>query len=150
MKFKSLIMIVLLLFTLCSISAIHADTYMIKNSSFTLPDGYGISEQGPQTLLYNDKYVLTFFEGPQIGDDQIKDNLIANNYTFIGEDNYDFDGVNINQQNYNKNGVNTCVYSFEKNSHFYVITLNVYENQEVPEYENNPVTQIIDSLEVTG
>lgn len=148
MKLKSVVIIGLLLLTLCSISAIYADTYVVGNSTFSLPDGYALSEKGNQAVLYNDEYVLTMYEGPVLSTEQAKIKRIEKGYTLIGERNYDFKGVEINQQNYNCEGVNTCVYTFEKNGQSYIITLNLYEDQKIPEYEDNPVTEIIDTLEV--
>jgi len=87
------------------------------------------------------------YEGPILNPEQAKYNRIEMGYNLTGERNYSFNKVEINQQNYNNDGINTCVYTFEKNNKTYIITLNLYENQEIPEYENNPVTQIIDSLE---
>ena len=148
MKIKSLIITVLVLLTLCSISAIHADTFVIGNSSFSLPEGYALTEKGNQAIIYNDEYVLTMYEGPVISTDEAKYYRINKGYTFIGERNYEFDGVQINQQNYKDDGVNSCVYTFEKNGQTYIITLNLFENQKIPEYEDNPVTQIIETLEI--
>ena len=150
MNFKSVFILGLVLLTLCSISAIYADTYVVGNSSFSLPDGYALSERGNQTVIYNDEYVLTMYEGPILSTDVAKNNRIEKGYTFLGERDYEFDGAQINQQNYNKEGVNTCVYTFEKNGQTYIITLNLYEDQTIPEYDANPVTQIIDTLEVTS
>ncbi len=144
-------MLGLILLTLCSISAIYADdTYVIGNSSFSLPDGYALSEQGNQCVIYNDEYVLTMYEGPVLSTEQAKNNRIEKGYKLLGEKDYEFDGAEINQQNYNKEGVNTCVYTFKKNGQTYIITLNLYEDQTIPEYEDNPVTQIIDTLEKTN
>lgn len=147
MKFKSIIIVGLILFTLCSISAIYADTYVVGNSSFSLPDGYTLQEKGNQVVIYNDDYVMTMYEGPIIDPDEARDNRIALGYNLTAEKNYEFDGAEINQQNYNKEGINTCVYTFKKNNQTYIITLNVFENQTIPQYEDNPVTQIIDTLE---
>ena len=150
MKFKSLFIMGLILISLCSISAIYADTYVIGNSTFSLPDGYGLQEQGNQAILYNDEYVMTMYEGPVIDTAEAKEKRIEKGYEFIGERDYEFDGAQINQQNYYKDGVNSCVYTFEKNGQTYIITLNLYDDQEIPEYDDNPVTQIIDTLERTG
>ena len=150
MKFKSLFIILLILLTLCSISAIYADTYYVGNSSFSLPDGYALSERGNQYLIYNDEYVLTMYEGPILSTEEAKNNRIEKGYEFLGERDYEFDGAEINQQNYYMDGINTCVYTFEKNGQTYIITLNLYEDQTIPEYEDNPVTQIIDTLEKTS
>lgn len=150
MKFKSLFIVLLILLTLCSISAIYADTYYVGNSSFSLPDGYALSEKGNQYLIYNDEYVLTMYEGPILSTEEAKNNRIERGYEFLGERDYEFDGAEINQQNYYMDGVNTCVYTFEKNGQTYIITLNLFEDQTIPEYEDNPVTQIIDTLEKTS
>ncbi|MBE6486308.1 MAG: hypothetical protein E7Z85_05660 [Methanosphaera stadtmanae] len=150
MKFKSLFMLGLLLLTLYSISAIYADTYVVGNSSFSLPDGYALSEKGNQTVIFNDEYVLTMYEGPILTPDVAKNNRIKKGYRFLGERDYEFDGAEINQQNYNKDGVNSCVYTFKKNGQTYIITLNLFEDQIIPEYGENPVTQIIDTLETVS
>lgn len=148
MNFKLLTILGLILLTLCSITAIHADTYVIGNTSFSLDDGYALSEKGNNIMLYNDDYVITLSEIPYANNSGLKRTLIKMGYNFIGERNYTFDGVKINQQNYNNDGVNTCVYSFKKNGHNYVISLNLLENKTIPEYEDNPVTQIIDTMQV--
>lgn len=146
MKTKVLLIMGMLLFTLCSISAIYADTYVIGNSTFSLDDEYTLTQQGNQVVLYNDEYVITLYEGPIISPRKARENRINMGYTLIGERTYDFDGVTINQQNYNNSGIYSLVYTFKKNSQYYIITLNLYENQTIPEYEANPVTQIIDTL----
>lgn len=112
-----------------------------------MPDGYGLQEQGNQAILYNDEYVMTMYEGPVIDNEEAMQKRIEKGYAFIGERDYEFDGAQINQQNYYNDGVNSCVYTFEKNGQTYIITLNLYEDQEIPEYDDNPVTQIIDTLE---
>lgn len=148
MKIKAVFILGLILLTLCSISAIYADTFVIGNSTFELPDGYALSEKGNQAVIYNDEYVLTMYEGPILNTEQAKNNRINKGYTLLGESNYEFNGVKINQQNYYKEAVNSCVYTFEKNGQNYIITLNLFEDQEIPEYEDNPVTQIVDTLEL--
>lgn len=147
-KIKAVFILGLILLTLCSISAIYADTFVIGNSTFELPDGYALSEKGNQAVIYNDEYVLTMYEGPILNTEQAKNNRINKGYTLLGERNYEFNGVKINQQNYYKEAVNSCVYTFEKNGQNYIITLNLFEDQEIPEYEDNPVTQIVDTLEL--
>ena len=141
MKIKAVFILGLILLTLCSISAIYADTFVIGNSTFELPDGYALSEKGNQAVIYNDEYVLTMYEGPILNTEQAKNSRINKGYTLLGERNYEFNGVKINQQNYYKEAVNSCVYTFEKNGQNYIITLNLFEDQEIPEYEDNPVTQ---------
>lgn len=148
MKIKAVFILGLILLTLCSISAIYADTFVIGNSTFELPDGYALSEKGNQAVIYNDEYVLTMYEGPILNTEQAKNSRINKGYTLLGERNYEFNGVKINQQNYYKEAVNSCVYTFEKNGQNYIITLNLFEDQEIPEYEDNPVTQIVDTLEL--
>ncbi|RAP53653.1 MAG: hypothetical protein BZ138_00205, partial [Methanosphaera sp. rholeuAM270] len=90
----------------------------------------------------------TMYEGPILSTEEAKYNRINKGYTLIGEKDYDFNGVKINQQNYNCEGVNSCVYTFKKNGKNYIITLNLYEDQKIPEYGDNPVTEIIDTLEI--
>lgn len=147
MKLKSIMIIGLILFTLCSISAIYADTYVTGNSTFSLPDGYTLQEKGNQVVIYNDEYVITMYEGPIISTDEAKEKRIGMGYNLIGERDYEFDGAEINQQNYNKEGITTCIYTVEKNNQTYIISLNVDDTKPLPEYEDNPVTQIIDTLE---
>lgn len=147
MRFKSAIILGLFLLTLCCISATYADTFVVGNSTFSLPDGYSLSERGNQIVLSNGEYVMTMYEGPIISTSEAKVARINKGYTFIGERNYTHNGAKINQQNYYKEGVNSCVYTFKKNGQTYIITLNLYEDQIIPEYEANPVTQIIDTLE---
>lgn len=148
MKFKSVFMVCLILITLCSVSAIYADTYVIGNSTFSLPGGYTMNERDNQVVLYNDTYLLTIYEGPIISTAQAKENRIGMGYTFLGERNYSFDGAKINQQNYNYEGMNICIYTVKKNNQTYLISMILFENDEIPDYEDNPVTEIIDSLEV--
>jgi hypothetical protein len=146
MKIKTILFALLMLLTLCSASALYADTYVVGNSTFSLPDGYTIVEQANQVAIYNDDYVMTMYEGPILNPEQAKYKRMELGYDLIGERNYSFNKIKINQQNYNKNGITTCVYTFGKNNKTYIITLNVYEDQKIPEYENNPVTHIIESL----
>ena len=106
-----------------------------------------MTERGDQTVFYNDDYLLTFYEGPVINTTEAKNNRIDMGYNFLGERDYEYDGAKINQQNYNYNGFNTCIYTVEKNNQTYILSLILFENQEIPEYEDNPITDIIDTLE---
>lgn len=147
MKNKTMTVTILMLLTLFSLTAAYADTYVINNSTFSLPDGYTMIEQANQVVLYNDEYVMTMYEGPIISPEEAKYKRINMGYELTGERNYTFDKVKINQQNYYNDGINSCIYTFKKNNKTYIITLNLNEDQQIPEYEDNPVTQIIDTLE---
>ena len=147
MKLKTLVILGLFLFALCSFSAVYADTFVVGNSSFSLPDGYMLQESGNQVILSNDEYVMTMYEGPILDTNKARTNRINNGYELIEELNYTFDKAKINQQNYKKDGIISCVYTVKKYGQTYIITLNLYENQIVPEYGDNPVTMIIDTLE---
>ncbi len=133
--------------TLVSISSVSADTIYFGNSTFNVPDGYTlIDNDTSEIILYNDTTAITMYEGPIIDPEDAKENRIAMGYTLIGEADYYAGNVKINQQNYQDNGIISCVYTFNKNGKDYIVTLNVDEDTPVPEYEDNPVTEIIYSL----
>ena len=146
MKIKSIFMIGVLVLTLVTASAIYADTVVVGNSSFSIPDGYTVVENGTQTILYNDDVAITMYQGPIIDPSEAKQKRISSGYTFIEDADYEYAGATINQQNYKSDGVYTCVYTLEKNNKTYIITLNVDEKNEVPSNEDNPVTEIIRTL----
>ena len=147
MKLKSVVILGLFLFALWGFSAVYADTFVVGNSSFSLPDGYMLQESGDHVILSNDEYVMTMYEGQIIDTNMARTNRINSGYTLMGEQNYTFGKAKINQQNYMKDGIISCVYTVKKYGQSYIITLNLYDNQTVPEYEDNPVTMIIDTLE---
>ncbi len=146
MKIKSILLMVVLLFTLLSVSTIYADTVHMGNSTFSIPDGYTITESDNNLVIYNDDLAIVMYQGPIIDPSVAKQKRIDMGYDFLGEDTYVFEGTRINQQNYNNGGINTCVYTFKKNNKTYIITLNVDENADIPSYQDNPVTEIIHTL----
>ncbi len=135
-----------LLLTLLSVSAISADTIVMDNYTFEMPDGYVLIENDTQLVMYNDQYIINLYQGPIINTTIAKQKRINNGFTFLGEENYDFDGIKINQQNYNIDGYNDCIYTFKKNNKDFIVSIMVDEKDPVPDYENNPVTGIINSL----
>lgn len=147
MKIKSIVLVLVMFLTLVGISCVCADTVHFVNSSFEIPDGYTIIDNDTsQLIIYNDTTVLTMYEGPIVDPVEAKENRVAMGYTLIGEADYYAGKVKINQQNYQDDGIITCVYTFTKNGKDYIITLNVDEDDPVPEYEDNPVTRIIYTL----
>lgn len=149
MKIKAILIGLLIMLSLISTSAIYAEDATVSDSTFTIPEGFTVNEtQDKMVVLTNDENTaIVVLQGEESDTDQAKATLEEKGYTFVGEETYDASGVSITQQNYNKDGINSCLYVFTKNDKHYAITLNLPENQEIPENENNPVTGIVSSIE---
>lgn len=135
-----------ILLTLLSVCAVSADTIVMENYTFDIPDGYTIVENDTQLILYNDDYVIYMYQGPILNPSVAKQNRLNKGFTLIDEKNYSSDGAIINQQNYFDDCLNSYVYTLEKNNKTYIITLVFDGDEPISELEDNPVDGIIDSL----
>lgn len=147
MKTKTLIVLLLMILTLFSVTSINAESIIVGDTTFTMPEGYILDEDdGDQVVIKDNTTAITVYNGPIESTETAKQNRINAGYKLLGERTYDVDGVEVNQQNYNKDGINSWVYTFKKNYNTYIITFNLDENATIPEYEDNPVTEIINTL----
>ena len=147
MKAKSIVLIVLLLLAVVSSTVIYAETVNVGDSSFTLPEGFTVNEtDNHQVVLENGSSVIVVYQGDNVNAEDAKQKRIKDGYTLTGEKTYDAGNIEINQQNYNKYSVNAYVYTFTKKDKNYVIVLTLSEGDIIPEKENNPINEIVHSL----
>ncbi|RAP54556.1 MAG: hypothetical protein BZ137_01580 [Methanosphaera sp. rholeuAM130] len=148
MKKNQMITLLSLFILICGLSTIYAEDATVGSSTFTLPDGYTVNQTNESvTMLTGENSVIVIYEGDVINLEDAKQARIDAGYEFIGEDTYDCDGISLNQQNFKKDNINACIYTFNKDNKNYIIVFTIPEGQEIPSYEANPVTGIIDSLE---
>lgn len=144
---KRLVLVFIILLASLSVSVIYAeDTVSFGKSSFNIPEGYTLMENDNQLVMYNDDYVISFYEGSIIDSAKAKDERIKKGYNFVDEKNYTVDNVKINQQNFVKSGYNCLFYTFNKNNKNYIIGLVFEDTKSIPADDVNPVIGIIHSL----
>ena len=147
MKFKSILLVGIILLALLSVSAIYADdTIVYGKSSFSIPEGYTLMEKDNQMVMYNEANVISIFEGSIKNPAKAKENRIKNGYNFVDEKNITVDNIKVNQQNYKSSGYNCMFYTFKKNNKSYIIGLVIDENKPIPSDDDNPAIGIIHSL----
>ncbi len=148
MKIKAIFCIGLFLLALVSITGIYAETIDIGNSSFTKPEGFEIySTEENQVALLNDTTAIRVYTNENQEDyEELKNYRKKLGYTLTGEDNYDFEGITINQQNYTKDNTTTSLYTFTKNDKYYRIAVSVLNGHTFLKDYENTVAEIIQSL----
>ena len=148
MKAKSIFLVLLMTLTLFSITAIYAEEATVGDSTFTVPDGFSINEttDNTVTLTGNDNTAIAIYSGDTKSIEDARQSRLDAGFTLSGEETYDVNGIAVNQQNCNKDGINSCVYTFNKNGKDYIISYNLVEGQDIPSNEDNPVTEIVNSL----
>lgn len=149
MKNKAIFCIALLVLTFISITTIHAETINVGNSSFTVPEGFTVySATGDQVALLsgNTTAIRVYNNESHYDVDMLKEYRFKLGYKLTGEDNYNFEGIMINQQNYTKDNTTTALYTFTKNDKFYMIAVSVLNGYSFLEDYENAVNEIIQSL----
>ncbi|RAP47714.1 MAG: hypothetical protein BZ135_01680 [Methanosphaera sp. rholeuAM6] len=147
MKIKSIMILTLILLTLIGITAIDAETVSFANSTFTIPEGYVINETySDSVVLSNNTTFIVVYSGEVVSIEKARQNRLELGFRLLDEDNYDADGIEINQQNFHKFNITACIYTFTKNNKNYIITYTIMDNQDIPEKDDNPVTEIFNSL----
>lgn len=128
-------------------SVIYAEDVNVGNSTFTIPEGYVINETNDNSIvLSNNSTFIVVYAGDVVSIEEARQNRLKLGFRLLDEDNYDKDGIKINQQNFHKFNITAYIYTFTKNEKDYIVTLTILDNDKIPEDENNPVTEIFNSL----
>ncbi|RAP51300.1 MAG: hypothetical protein BZ138_05510 [Methanosphaera sp. rholeuAM270] len=146
---KVIFFIGLLMLALVSTTVIYAETVNVGNSSFSLPEGFAVySTKGDQVALLNGNTtaIRVYNNESHYDVEVLKEYRLKLGYTLTGEDDYDFEGIKINQQNYTKDNTTTALYTFTKHDKFYMIAVSVLNGYSVLNDYDNAVNEIIQSL----
>ena len=153
MKFKYLILSFMLLILVGSIAAIAAeeDYGSLGDYTFDIPDGYEIVNKTDNLLSMQedtDHAIVMSLPDEVKSSDEFKADLEKQGYEFGDEDNYTSGNFEINQYNYNKDTYQGFLYICDDgNDSPILITYVMPADEDAPDPDDNPVTQIVNSLE---
>ena len=153
MKFKYLLLSFMLLILVGSIAAIAADDDYgsLGDYTFDIPDGYQIINKTDKILSMQedpDHAIIIALPDEVKSSDEFKADLEKQGYEFGDEDNYTSGNFEINQYNYNKDTYQGFLYICDDgNDSPILITYVMPADDDAPDPDDNPVTQIVNSLE---
>ena len=153
MKFKYLLLSFMLLILVGSIAAIAADEDYgsLGDYTFDIPDGYQIINKTDKMLSMQedpDHAIIIALPDEVKSSDEFKADLEKQGYEFGDEDNYTSGNFEINQYNYNKDTYQGFLYICDDgNDSPILITYVMPADEDAPDPDDNPVTQIVNSLE---
>ena len=153
MKFKYLLLSFMLLILVGSIAAIAADEDYgsLGDYTFDIPDGYQIINKTDKLLSMQedpDHAIIIALPDEVKSSDEFKADLEKQGYEFGDEDNYTSGNFEINQYNYNKDTYQGFLYICDDgNDSPILITYVMPADEDAPNPDDNPVTQIVNSLE---
>ena len=153
MKFKYLLLSFMLLILVGSIAAIAADEDYgsLGDYTFDIPDGYQIINKTDKILSMQedpDHAIIIALPDEVKSSDEFKADLEKQGYEFGDEDNYTSGNFEINQYNYNKDTYQGFLYICDDgNDSPILITYVMPADEDAPNPDDNPVTQIVNSLE---
>ena len=153
MKYKYLFLSLMLLILACSVVAISADEDYgsIGDYTFDIPDGYQIVNKTDNMLSMQEDVnhaIVMSLPDTVKSSDEFKASLEKQGYEFGDEDSYTVGNFDINQYNYNYEKYQGFLYICDDgNDSPILITLVMPADEDAPSSDDNPVTQIINSLE---
>ena len=153
MKFKYLILIFMLLILVGSIAAIAAeeDYGSVGDYTFDILDGYEIVNKTDNLLSMQedtDHAIVMSLPDEVKSSDEFKADLEKQGYEFGDEDTYTSGNFEISQYNYNKDTYQGFLYICDDgNDSPILITYVIPADEDAPDPDDNPVTQIVNSLE---
>ena len=153
MKFKYLLLIFMLLILVGSIAAIAAeeDYGSLGDYTFDIPDGYEIVNKTDNLLSMQedtDHAIVMSLPDEVKSSDEFKADLEKQGYEFGDEDTYTSGNFEISQYNYNKDTYQGFLYICDDgNDSPILITYVMPADEDAPDPDDNPVTQIVNSLE---
>lgn len=153
MKFKYLILSFMLLILVGSIAAIAAeeDYGSLGDYTFDIPDGYEIVNKTDNLLSMQedtDHAIVMSLPDEVKSSDEFKADLEKQGYEFGDEDTYTSGNFEISQYNYNKDTYQGFLYICDDgNDSPILITYVMPADEDAPDPDDNPVTQIVNSLE---
>ena len=143
----------MLLILACSVVAISADEDYgsIGDYTFDIPDGYQIVNKTDNMLSMQEDVnhaIVMSLPDTVKSSDEFKASLEKQGYEFGDEDSYTVGNFDINQYNYNYEKYQGFLYICDDgNDSPILITLVMPADEDAPSSDDNPVTQIIKSLE---
>lgn len=123
----------------------------LKGVDFEIPDEFETYNQSSEMIVINndDNDVISIYApSNNFTAKQLKKELVKGGYEFLAEDTHEFEdtGVDVTLQNYEYNNMIVCTYLFTADDQLIQITFVPHDRDNVPEYSENPVTDIIDSI----
>ena len=156
MKLSKAFLVLVTLALVASVGIVAAEDVTVGSYTFAVPDGYTIASNTDTVIaMQQDEYnAITF--ATEISDDieTAKQVLINKDYTFIDEEEMEYNGYNTTLQKFSYDSNGTTLYSFNYieliDSGNFVITL-ITDNPDFDGDLNsgkNPVASIFDTLAV--
>jgi hypothetical protein len=152
MKPKYLFIILITLILATSVTAVAAgESASINGCKFEIPDVFEIYNQSSDVIVINndDLDVISIYAPSQsFTADELKEELIKQGYTFKAEDTseYENSGIELTTQNFEYENMFIITYIFTVDDQLVQITFIPHDKNNIPEYEDNPVTDIIYSI----
>ena len=153
MKLKYLFARLMLIILVCSVASIAADEDYgsLGDYTFDIPAGYEIVNKTDNLLSMQqdtDHAIVMALPDEVKSADEFKADLEKQGYEFGDEGNYTIGNFEINQYNYNKDTYQGFLYICDDgNDSPILITLVIPADEDAPDPDNNPVTEIVNSLE---
>ena len=153
MRFKYLFLSLMLLILAGSISAIAAeeDYGSLGDYTFDIPDSYEIVNKTDNLLSMQedtDHAIVMSLPDEVKSSDEFKADLEKQGYEFGDEDTYTSGNFEISQYNYNKDTYQGFLYICDDgNDSPILITYVIPADEDAPDPDDNPITEIINSLE---
>ena len=153
MKFKYLILSFMLIILVGSVASIAADEDYgsLGDYTFDIPDGYQIINKTDNLLSMQedtDHAIVMSLPDEVKSSDEFKADLEKQGYEFGDEDTYTSGNFEISQYNYNKDTYQGFLYICDDgNDSPILITYVMPADEDAPDPDDNPVTQIVNSLE---
>ena len=143
-------MLIILVGSVASIAA-DEDYGSLGDYTFDIPAGYEIVNQTDNLLSMQqdtDHAIVMALPDEVKSADEFKADLEKQGYEFGDEDTYTSGNFEISQYNYNKDTYQGFLYICDDgNDSPILITLVIPADEDVPSEDDNPVTQIVNSLE---
>ena len=150
MKYKTIILALVLLILACSAQSVFAEDATAGKYTMTVPDGYSVQENTSSTIAIGDDdhttYMVIAFNVPQKVN-EIRSSVEEDGATFINQTNYTYEGYNITQFDFqDADGYNQYIYYCQKGND--TIGINCLTKNTYPAVgdDANPATSILSSI----
>lgn len=149
-KYLFIILVALVLASSMTVAA-AGESASINGCKFEIPDGFEIYNQSSEiiTITNDDLDVISIYApSKSFTADELKDELVRQGYTFKAEDTseYENSGIELTTQNFEYQDMFIITYIFTVDDQLVQITFMPHDKNNIPKYEDNPVTDIIDSI----
>ena len=150
MKFKYLFLSLMILILASSIALVAAEEASLGDYSFNVPDGYEIVNQTDNLVSMQsdpDHAIVMSLPDEVKSAADFKKSLEAEGYKFGDEDTYKAGDFDVSQYNYEYQDYQGFLYICEGEDNPILITLVMPADEDAPSPDDNPVTEIINSLD---